>query len=156
MNAYTWRLDNQTNILSHPELLGTLERAVKKHPGTVFVACHFANCCYDLSRLGALFDKYPNLYADISARYAETAPIPRAARKFYEKYRDRLVYGTDMWRNKEMYLTTFRILETEDEHFYDWDLFTYHWPLYGLGLEDDVLRKIYSGNADKILQKPAR
>ena len=119
MNAYKWRLDNQTNILSHAELLGTLERAVKSHPHTTFVACHFANCCYDLGKLGALFDKYPNLYADISARYAETAPIPRTARKFYERYQDRLVYGTDMGYAKQMYITTFRVLETEDEHFYD-------------------------------------
>ncbi len=153
MNAYKWRLDNQTNILSHAELLGTLERAVRKHPRTTFVACHLANCCYDLSKLGALFDKYPNLYADISARYAETAPIPRAVRKFYTKYQNRLVYGTDMGRARPMYLTTFRILETEDEHFYDWDLFTYHWPLHGLGLPDKVLRKIYSANAQKILLK---
>jgi len=152
MNAYSWRLDNQTNSLSHAALIGTLERAVKKHPRTVFLACHLANCCYDLAKLGALFDHYPNLYADISARYAETAAIPRAARKFYQKYQDRLVYGTDMGRGKPMYLTTFRILETEDEHFYDWDLFTYHWPLHGFGLSDKILNKVYSGNAQKILK----
>jgi len=155
MNAYNWRLDNQTNVLSHAELLGTLERAVKKHPRTIFVACHLANCCYDLSKLGALFDQYPNLYADISARFAETAPIPRAVRKFYEKYHDRVVYGTDMGRNKQMYLTTFRILETEDEHFYDWGLFSYHWPLHGLALGEVTLRELYSENAQKFLQ-PAR
>jgi predicted TIM-barrel fold metal-dependent hydrolase len=153
MNAYQWRLDNQTNILSHAELLGTLERAAKKHPRTFFVACHFANCCYDLARLGAMFDGCPNLYADISARFAETATIPRAAAKFYQKYQDRLVYGTDMGRGKEMYQTTFRILETEDEHFYDWDQFTYHWPLYGLGLSDDVLKKVYQENAQAVLRK---
>jgi predicted TIM-barrel fold metal-dependent hydrolase len=153
MNAYQWRLDNQTNILSHAELLGTLERAVKKHPRTVFFACHFANCSYDLAKLGALFDKYPNLYADISARFAETAAIPRAAKRFYQKYRDRLVYGTDMGPAKQMYLTTFRILETEDEHFYDWDLFSYHWPLSGFGLEDKILKQVYSGNAQKILKR---
>jgi len=152
MNAYLWRLDNQSNILSHAELLETLEHAVQKHPRTVFVACHLANCCYDLAKLGALFDKYPNLYADISARFAETAPIPRAATKFYQKYQDRLVYGTDMGRSKQMYLTTFRILETEDEHFYVWDLFAYHWPLYGLGLNDKILEKLYSGNAQKLLK----
>lgn len=153
MNAYTWRLDNQTNVLSHAELVRTLEQAVSKHPRTTFVACHLANCCYDLSKLGALFDQYPNLYADFSARYAETAPIPRAAARFFEKYRDRLVYGTDMGRDKRMYLTTFRILETPDEHFYDWDLFTYHWPLNGFALKDKVLRRVYSGNAQKILGK---
>jgi predicted TIM-barrel fold metal-dependent hydrolase len=153
MNAYQWRLDNQTNILSHAELLGTLERAARKHPRTLLVACHFANCCYDLARLGAMFEGCPNLYADISARFAETATIPRAAAKFYQKYQDRLVYGTDMGRGKEMYLTTFRILETEDEHFYDWDQFSYHWPLYGLGLSDDVLRKVYRENAQAVVRK---
>jgi len=153
MNAYAWRLDNQTNILSHAELLGTLERAVKKHPRTEFVACHLANCSYDLARLGALLDKYPNLSADIGARFAETAAIPRTAAKFFQKYQDRLVYGTDMGRGKPMYLTTFRILETEDEHFYDWDLSTYHWPLNGFGLNDRILKKVYSENARKILER---
>jgi len=152
MNAYTWRLDNQTNILSHAELLGTLERAVAKHPHTVFVACHLANCCYNLAKLGAMLDKCPNLYADIGARFAETAAIPRAAAAFFAKYQDRLVYGTDMGPGKQMYLTTFRILETTDEHFYDWDLFSYHWPLYGFGLNDKVLKKLYAGNARNILR----
>jgi len=119
MNAYQWRLDNQTNILSHAEMLGTLDRAVQRHPHTIFVACHFANCCYDLAQLAVLFDRHPNLYADISARYAETAAIPRATARFYQKYQDRLVYGTDMGSSKPMFLTTFRILETQDEHFYD-------------------------------------
>jgi len=152
MNAYSWRLDNQTNILTHAQLLGTLERALARHPHTTFVACHLANCCYDLARLAEMLEKHPNLYADISARYAELAPIPRAAAKFFQKYQDRLVYGTDMGRAKPMYLTTFRILETEDEHFYDWNLFSYHWPLSGLGLENRVLRKVYAGNAEKILK----
>ena len=156
MNAYNWRLDNQTNNLGHAELLATLENAVRKHPKTTFVACHVANCCYDLSKLGALFDKYPNLYADISARYAEMAPIPRTVRKFFEKYPDRLVYGTDMGRHPNMYRTTFRILETDDEHFYEWSMFSYHWPLHGLALPDEVLRKVYSGNAQSILQKLSR
>jgi len=58
-----------------------------------------------------------------------------------------------MGRARAMYLTTFRILESQDEHFYDWDLFTYHWPLHGLGLSDRILRQVYSANAQKILKK---
>jgi len=154
MNAYKWRLDNQTNALGHQALIDTLERAAKKHPRTTFIACHFANCCYDLGKLGALFDQCPNLYADISARYAETAPIPRFAAAFYRKYQDRLVYGTDMGRAPEMYRTTFRILESADEHFYAWDLFSYHWPLHGLALPDEVLKKVYRDNALKLLARP--
>ena len=151
MNAYKWRLDNQPNIVGHEGMVEILERAVKRHPNTTFVACHFANCSYDLDKLGNLFDKYPNLYADMSARFAETAAIPRAAARFFDKYRDRLVYGTDMHFNMRMYRLTFRILESEDEHFYDWANFSYHWPLYGFGLDDNILKKVYRDNALKII-----
>ena len=96
MNAYHWRLDNQPNIVGLTGMVDRLERTVKKHPETTFIACHFANLDYDLARLGELFDRNPNLYADISARYAETAPIPRFASQFYARHADRLVYGTDM------------------------------------------------------------
>jgi predicted TIM-barrel fold metal-dependent hydrolase len=151
MNAYKWRLDNQPDIVGHEGMVEILERAVKRQPNTTFVACHFANCSYDLDKLGNLFDKYPNLYADISARFAETAAIPRAAARFFDKYRDRLVYGTDMHFNMRMYRLTFRILESEDEHFYDWGNFSYHWPLYGFGLDDKILKKVYRDNALRII-----
>jgi uncharacterized protein len=151
LNAYKWRRDNKGDELDHAGLIKTLENAVQKHPKTTFIACHFANCSHDLSILGALFDKYPNLFADNAARYAETAPIPRFVKAFYEKYQDRLLYGTDMGFNKEMYSVTFRILETEDEHFYEWHQFSYHWALNGFGLSDAVLLKVYSKNAQRIL-----
>jgi uncharacterized protein len=152
MNALKWRLDNQEGIVGHSGMIDILERAVAKHPGTTFIACHFANLSYNLNRLGKMLDTYPNLYADISARYAETAVIPRFVRAFYQKYQDRLLYGTDMGYNTEMYRTTFRILETEDEHFYDHSLFSYHWSLNGFGLQYSVLKKIYRDNAIKLLR----
>jgi predicted TIM-barrel fold metal-dependent hydrolase len=152
MNAHKWRLDNQPGIVGHQGMIEILDRAVGRHPNTIFVVAHFANCCYDLSLLGAMLDKYPNMYADISARYEETAAIPRHVARFYEKYQDRLVYGTDMRFSVPMYRYTFRVLESADEHFYDWSHCNYHWPLYGLALREPVLEKIYRGNALKILQ----
>jgi len=65
-----------------------------------------------------MLDRNPNLYTDIGARYAETACIPRFASQFLDKYADRILYGTDMGYDQELYRTTFRILETADEHFY--------------------------------------
>lgn len=152
MNAYEWRLDNQPDIVQHQGMIDILEQAVKRHPKTIFIACHFANCSYDLNKLGALLDKYPNLYADISARYSETAPIPRFAAAFYEKYQNRLLYGTDMGYDLDMYRITFRILESSDEHFYESDQFGYHWPLNGLDLKKGILKKIYRKNVLKILK----
>ncbi|WP_421876698.1 amidohydrolase family protein [Marinoscillum sp.] len=152
MNGYKWRIDlTEPNILDHQELIQTLENAVEQNPGTTFIACHFANCSYDLSIVGDLLDKYPNFYADISARYGETAPIPRYMKEFYSRYQDRLLFGTDMGYEPIMYQVVFRILETEDEHFYQQDYFNYHWPLHGFGLSDEILKKVYYENAKKIL-----
>mgnify|MGYP003636756365 CR=1 FL=1 len=152
MNAYKWRIDTtREGLLTHGELITTLENAVRENPKTTFIACHFANCSYDLDILGKLLDKYDNMFADISARYAETAAVPRYTKRFYEKYQDKLVYGTDMGTDPEMYELTFRILESEDEHFYDKNISSYHWSFNGLGLSDEVLKKLYSENAKKIL-----
>ncbi len=152
MNALAWRLDNQPGIVGHSGMIDVLERTAKRHPRTTFVACHFANLDYDLARLGQLLDRLPNLYADISARYAETATIPRFAAAFYAKYADRLVYGTDMGFDPEMYQTTFRILETLDEHFYA-PMFGYHWSYSGFGLSDAILKKLYRTNALRIINR---
>ena len=151
MNAYSWRLDDQEDILDLPGLITTLENAIRRHPETTFIAVHFANLSYDLVRLGELLDRYPNLYADNSARYAETAPIPRHAAEFYGRYQSRILFGTDMGFDQEMYRVTFRILETHDEHFYEIEQFDYHWPLYGLGLDKKVLKLVYRTNALKVL-----
>ena len=151
MNAYLWRLDNKPNIVNLPGMIDIFDRTLARHRRTTFIACHFANLDYDLTRLGEMFERNPNLYADISARYAETAPIPRFAAKFYEKYADRLVYGTDMGFDKPMYRVTFRILESLDEHFYEIEQFDYHWSLNGFGLSDETLKQVYSANATKLL-----
>lgn len=154
MNAYKWKIDkSKEGLLGHAELIKTLENAVRDNPKTTFIACHFANCEYNLDILGALFDKYTNLYADISARFGETTPIPRYMNAFYKKYQNKLIYGTDMGMDPAMYRTTFRILETLDEHFYEFDLFNYHWPCNGFGLDNTTLQKVYRNNALKILIK---
>jgi predicted TIM-barrel fold metal-dependent hydrolase len=150
MNGFSWRLDDKPNLLGHNELIQSLDRALSRHPKTVFICCHLANLDYDLTRLGQLLDRHPNMYTDISARFAETAPIPRFASQFLKKYADRVVYGTDMPYTQEMFTTTFRIMESADEHFYAQDVyfnFNYHWPLHGFNLPDDVLKKVYRDNA---------
>ena len=147
MNAWKWRVALDPGVLGHDEVVATLERAVRRHPHTTFIACHLANCCSDLGRLGAMLDGCPNLYADIGARYAELSPIPRFVLQFFKRYQDRLLYGTDVYPEPEMYRATFRLLETNDEHFYPVYFRKYHWPMYGFGLPDEVLRKLYRDNA---------
>lgn len=150
MNAWKWRVPNEPAVLQHDEVVDTLERAVKKHPRTTFIACHFANCCSELNHLGTMLDHYPNLYADMGARFAEIAPLPRFMAQFFQRYQNRLFYGTDMDPQPEMYRESFRLLETADEHFYTAHFSKYHWAWYGFALPDKVLKKIYRENARKL------
>jgi hypothetical protein len=53
--------------------------------------------------------------------------------------------------DKRMYRITFRILESLDEHFYEIEQFSYHWSLNGLGLSDQILKKVYQDNAARLL-----
>lgn len=162
--SWTWRITDKDQKVDHKGLIEIFSNTLKRHPNTIFVASHLANCTYDLSILGELFDQYPNLYADISARFAEFSTIPRRTVAFFTKYNDRLVYGTDygweVWDKHsdygnntdldEMFRMTFRVLESPDEHFYLTDLVGYKWPMYGLSLNKEVLKNIYNENARKI------
>jgi len=150
MNGYTWMIKVTPGMLGHNELIESVERAVARHRQTTFIACHLMNLDYDLGRLGQLLDRHPNLFADISARFGELAPIPRFVAQFLGRYQDRVLYGTDMGYSQRMFSLTFRILETQDEHFYNREFFNYHWPLHGFGLPDTVLKKLYAGNARAI------
>jgi predicted TIM-barrel fold metal-dependent hydrolase len=152
MNAYTWKITNAPGVLTHEQVLATLKNMVKKHPRTTIIACHFANCSADLNALGEMFEQFPNLYADMGARFTEITGIPRFVLRFFTKYQDRLLYGTDNTPRPEMYRTSFRILESEDEHFYPTSFSKYHWPSQGFALPDQLLKKIYRDNALKIIK----
>ncbi len=152
MNAWKWRVSKDPGVLQHDEVVDTLARALKRHPRTIFIACHFANRCSDLNRLGAMLDECPTLYADMGARFAEIAPIPRFIAQFFQRYQDRLLYGTDMDPQAGMYRVSFRLLETADEHFYPAYFSKYHWAWYGFALPAEVLQKIYRANALRLLE----
>lgn len=149
MTAARWHIDTTKVNLGYEGLMRSFENALKANPKTIFIACHYLNMNHDLVRLGMLLDKYPNLYIDISGRMPESAVTPRATRAFLIKYADRVLFGTDNGMSKSMYQHIFRILETDDEHFYIRD-FGYHWALNGMHLPNKVLKKIYYQNAKKI------
>lgn len=154
MNASKWQVKDEYGTKSHEEMIDRLENTIKKHPNTIFIAAHLANCCVDLSILGKFFDTYPNLYADMAARHNEISPIPRFTHDFFEKYQDRIVYGTDQATFSEsQFRHTLKILESSDEHFYDSRRMQYHSPLYGLYLSDATLKKLYRDNFLKIMKR---
>lgn len=140
------------DVPSYQELIDIRDRMLARNPKTTFVACHLGNQGNDLATLGKELDKYPNLYLDIAARDYEVGRAPRAAVKFLTKYRNRVMWGTDMGREKRMYQAWWRLFETADENMPGrvW------WRYYGLDLSAPALEALYRGNAKKLLnwQKP--
>ena len=151
MNAAEWKIDTGIpGTLSQNELVATMEEACVKNPNTTFIACHLLNISHDYDFLAEVLERHPNLYIDNSARHFETSVTPRATKAFYEKYADKIVFGTDNNPSSDLYTLEWRILESDDEHFYPARM-SYHWPLHGLDLSDEVLEKIYKTNPARIL-----
>jgi len=135
------------------DLLDQLHRVIAKHPNTTFINTHFGNNAEDLASVADKLDKYPNMYVDIDARISELGRQPYTARKFFLKYQDRIMFGTDTNPRREAYRTYYRFLETDDEYF---DSSPSHhrqgfWNIYGIYLPKEVLEKVYRTNAERVL-----
>lgn len=145
-----WRSNHynlwQTDTLSRDEMMERRNRVLKEIPELVMIGAHMGTLEDDLTRLGETLDQYPNLYVEMGSRDLYVAIQPNAARKFFIKYQDRILFGRDGVQSEQNYRQHFRILESDDDLIY-----TRGQVLYGLDLPDVVLRKVYYANAAKIM-----
>jgi len=138
----------------HEELLAARNRVIARHPGTTFIGAHVANYPENLAEVSRWLDAYSNLVVEISSRIAELGRQPRAARRFFLKYQDRIMFGSDGPRPAARLIPQWRFLETADEYFpYAENPFPPQgmWNIYGIHLPDDVLRKVYHENAMRVI-----
>ena len=131
-------------------LMTERDRLFTKHRGTTFIAAHMGFHANDLQRLGRMLDAMPNVYVETGAILAELGRQPRFAREFFTKYQDRVLFGKDSWAPPE-YPYFWRTFETADEYFDYYRDYHAFWKLYGLDLPDAVLRKLYYGNALRVV-----
>ena len=141
---------------THQELIDGQLRVIARHPETNFICAHMANLPSQLAKLGASLDAYPNMYVETSARIAELGRQPYTARKFFLKYADRILFGSDGPGTPDKLNPQFAFLETLDEYFpYVDDPSRFppqgFWNIYGIGLPDEVLRKVYFANALRLV-----
>lgn len=139
---------------SHQELVEARMRVIERHPETTFICAHMADIPEDLEQLAGYLDKYPNMNVEIAARVAELGRQPHTARKFFLKYADRILFGTDSVPPVSELIPHWRFLETDDEYFpYEDNGFPPQgfWNIYGIGLPDEVLRKVYYENAVRLI-----
>ncbi len=150
---------------SNAELLEARNRVLARHPKTQFIVLHVGNDAENLPYVGECMDRFSNMHVELGARIGELGRQPRMSRKFFEKYQDRILFGTDAVPhgtdtpqqifNDELYEIYYRFLETEDEYF-DYAPAPVppqgRWRIYGLGLPDRILKKVYYKNAAQLLR----
>lgn len=134
------------NVPSFDEMIEKRNKVLHKHPKTIFIACHLGNQGHNLEALSRDMDRYPNLYLDTSARDYELGRTPRSSARFLNKYKDRIVFGTDQGREKNMYQIHWRLLETADDYIPG----RVGWRYYGLELPNTTLKAIYRDTAKKL------
>jgi predicted TIM-barrel fold metal-dependent hydrolase len=146
------------------EILAARDRVFARHPKTTFVALHVGHWAENLAAVGEMLDKFRNVHVEIGARIGELGRQPRTAARFFDRYQDRILFGTDAIPlgvetpqqvfGEDLYHIYYRFLETEDEYF-DYAPAPVppqgRWRIYGLGLPDSILRKVYSQNAERVL-----
>lgn len=149
---------------SNAELLEARNRMFARHPRTQFIALHAGNNAENLGAVSGCLDRFPNMHVELGARIGELGRQPRAARRFFERYQDRILFGTDATPHGHqtpqqlygdaLYEIYYRFLETEDEYF-DYAPARVppqgRWKIYGLGLPESILRKVYHDNAARLL-----
>jgi len=155
---------------SFQEILAARDRVYARHPKTQFVSLHVGHDAENLAAVGASMDRFPNMTVELGARIGELGRQPRTSRRFFEKYQDRIFFGTDAVPppegekypqqvfKDELYEIYYRFLETEDEYF-DYAPAAVppqgRWRIYGLGLPEPILKKVYHDNAARLLGLPS-
>jgi predicted TIM-barrel fold metal-dependent hydrolase len=136
-------------------LMRGLENLIARHPSTTFIGAHVGCYAENLAYVAGMLDRLPNYYVDIGARIAELGRQPNTARRFFLRYADRILFGTDAPPDPKCYSIYYRFLETTDDHFPYWrsgdQPWQGRWFIHALGLPDSVLQRVYSRNAQRLL-----
>lgn len=144
----------QDKFPSRESLLNARNRVIARHPKTQFIGAHGANNPEDLATVGMWLERYPNLHIEFASRIGELGRQPYTARKFLIQHADRVLFGTDGPWPEQRLTQYWRFYETYDEYFpYSEKEFPPQgfWQIYGVGLPDDVLKKIYFQNLLRLI-----
>jgi predicted TIM-barrel fold metal-dependent hydrolase len=146
---------------SYEEQMAARDRLLAKHAGMRFVGVHLASLEWDVDRLAAFLDAHPAASVDVAARIGQlqyqSQRDRERVRRFFVKYQDRLMYGSDLAQSDEQGDAAFaEDLDTVWRR--DWRYFVtgdrFEVPeldgqVRGLALPRAVVDKLYRLNAEK-------
>jgi predicted TIM-barrel fold metal-dependent hydrolase len=158
-----WGYDETTIPKEH--LYSEVANVLDRHPRLRVIFAHFYFLSADLPRAAALFDRYEGVHFDLAPGIEllyNLSKDPDAARQFFVKHTDRIIFGTDIVGDSEIGQAKMRAglvsrwLETSDEfRIPDGADYVLGPPedgvIRGIGLSKTVLATIYSGNFERLV-----
>jgi len=155
----------QYHMFLHPEMpsyedqIKARDNFVAAHPQLRFVGAHLGSLEYDVDRIAAFLDRFPNASVDMAARMSQvqyqSARDIEKVRAFFVRYQDRLLYGTDLTLNPgddtqefkaeahNVWTRDWRYLATDESQRVE----IIKADVPGLALPRDVIDKVYYSNA---------
>ncbi len=147
---------------SHDAQIAARDHLLALHPKLPFVGLHLASLEWDVGRIAAFLDRFPQATVDVAARmvHLQQQAIRHRdkVRRFLIRYQDRVLYGTDIARlhdasdadfaaeADQAWREDWRFLNTADTMHSD-DLPA---PFRGLALPRAVVDKLYRTNALRV------
>jgi len=148
------------------ELYREMENVLNAYPDVKVVLCHFYFMSADLERASDFLGSYRNASFDLSLGIELMYNISSRRdewRDFFIKYQDRIFFGTDIatWQTLQQAVDRIwlirNFLESDEEFFTPPTagklLTRYEKPFMGLELSEGALRRIYSGNFQRLWGK---
>jgi predicted TIM-barrel fold metal-dependent hydrolase len=157
-----WGYDD--SFVPKERLYSEVETVMKRHPRLKVIFAHFYFLSADLPRAAGFLDRFEGVHFDLAPGVEflyNLSKDPVAAREFFVKYSDRIVFGTDISSSQSPAeaLTRARIvtrwLETTDEYRVPDEADFLLGPpedgvIRGLGLPEHALDRIYRENFERL------
>ena len=157
----------QYHMALHPEMprwedqIAARDHMLDQHPKLHFIGMHMASLERSVDELAAFLDRYPGAVVDVAARIGQieyqSQRDREKVRRFFVKYQDRLLYGTDISQEPtqpgaELATEATKAWREQWRYFVTADTFTVpevDGPVKGLALPRVVIDKLYRLNAER-------
>ena len=152
-------------IPSYETIIAARDKWIENNPDLKIFCAHLGSMSHDVDMVAERLDKYPNMYAETAARFGDLASQDsKKVAAFFEKYQDRLMFGSDYGNSRMEDEMTEEQLKNEEESLnvrYE-NLWKYlsssdsmelrRQKTKGLGLSTQILNKVYHQNITDLLK----
>ena len=92
-----WHMHGHVDFPSHEQIMTARDAMVAAHPQLRVVGAHLASLEWDVDEVAQRLDRFDNFAVDTSARLLDLAcQDPDKVRAFLDRFRDRVLWGTDI------------------------------------------------------------